>query len=131
MDKVTSSTGSIVPSQSAMTAQLDKHNRDAKAAGKATVESRHYSVDADIVPLGGESFTSGTTTNIDRGWDATTDGPENAIFLKEHLARPHVAFPLEEFERRFGRWGRRLHELSFGIDERAGADREDSIVVKQ
>jgi DNA polymerase-4 len=24
----------------------------------------------------------------------------------------------EELERRFGRWGRRLHELSFGIDER-------------
>jgi len=27
-------------------------------------------------------------------------------------------FPVEELERRFGRWGRRLHELSFGIDER-------------
>jgi DNA polymerase-4 len=26
--------------------------------------------------------------------------------------------PLEDLERRFGRWGRRLHELSFGIDER-------------
>jgi DNA polymerase-4 len=26
-------------------------------------------------------------------------------------------FPVEELERRFGRWGRRLHELSFGIDE--------------
>ena len=30
--------------------------------------------------------------------------------------RAHGAEPLE---RRFGRWGRRLHELSFGIDERA------------
>jgi DNA polymerase IV len=27
-------------------------------------------------------------------------------------------FAPEELERRFGRWGRRLHELSFGIDER-------------
>ena len=27
-------------------------------------------------------------------------------------------FPVEELERRFGRWGRRLHELAFGIDER-------------
>ena len=26
--------------------------------------------------------------------------------------------PVEDLERRFGRWGRRLHELSFGIDER-------------
>ncbi len=26
-------------------------------------------------------------------------------------------FALEELERRFGRWGRRLHELAFGIDE--------------
>jgi DNA polymerase-4 len=27
------------------------------------------------------------------------------------------ALPAEELEQRFGRWGRRLHELSFGIDE--------------
>ena len=27
-------------------------------------------------------------------------------------------YPPDELERRFGRWGRRLHELSFGIDER-------------
>jgi len=27
------------------------------------------------------------------------------------------AFSLEDLERRFGRWGRRLHELSFGIDD--------------
>jgi DNA polymerase-4 len=27
------------------------------------------------------------------------------------------AFPAQELEQRFGRWGRRLHELSFGIDE--------------
>jgi DNA polymerase-4 len=27
-------------------------------------------------------------------------------------------FPVEELERRFGRWGQRLHELSFGVDER-------------
>ncbi len=27
-------------------------------------------------------------------------------------------FPVEALERRFGRWGRRLHELAFGIDER-------------
>ena len=27
-------------------------------------------------------------------------------------------YPVEDLERRFGRWGRRLHELSFGIDER-------------
>jgi len=29
------------------------------------------------------------------------------------------ALPAEELEQRFGRWGRRLHELSFGIDEHA------------
>ena len=27
-------------------------------------------------------------------------------------------FAVDDLERRFGRWGRRLHELSFGIDER-------------
>jgi DNA polymerase-4 len=27
-------------------------------------------------------------------------------------------FAIDDLERRFGRWGRRLHELSFGIDER-------------
>src|SRR5687768_14980267 len=27
-------------------------------------------------------------------------------------------FAVDDMERRFGRWGRRLHELSFGIDER-------------
>jgi DNA polymerase-4 len=27
-------------------------------------------------------------------------------------------YPVDDLERRFGRWGRRLHELSFGIDER-------------
>jgi DNA polymerase-4 len=27
-------------------------------------------------------------------------------------------FPVETLERRFGRWGRRLHELAFGIDDR-------------
>jgi DNA polymerase-4 len=28
-------------------------------------------------------------------------------------------FPVDALEQRFGRWGRRLHELAFGIDERA------------
>jgi DNA polymerase-4 len=27
-------------------------------------------------------------------------------------------YPVSDLERRFGRWGRRLHELAFGIDER-------------
>jgi DNA polymerase-4 len=27
-------------------------------------------------------------------------------------------YPVDDLERRFGRWGRRLHELAFGIDER-------------
>ena len=38
-------------------------------------------------------------------------------------------FPVEELERRFGRWGRRLHELSFGIDERAVVSERPTLQV--
>ena len=37
--------------------------------------------------------------------------------------------PAIELERRFGRWGRRLHELSFGIDERAVVSERPTLQV--
>jgi DNA polymerase-4 len=36
-----------------------------------------------------------------------------------HVVADLRPFPAEVLEQRFGRWGRRLHELAFGIDERA------------
>ncbi|MGN6112984.1 MAG: DNA polymerase IV [Luteimonas sp.] len=36
-----------------------------------------------------------------------------------HVVADVRPFPVEALEQRFGRWGRRLHELAFGIDERA------------
>jgi len=38
-------------------------------------------------------------------------------------------FPVEVLERRFGRWGRRLHELAFGIDERAVVSERPTLQV--
>ena len=35
-----------------------------------------------------------------------------------HVVTDLRAYPVDDLERRFGRWGRRLHELAFGIDER-------------
>ena len=35
-----------------------------------------------------------------------------------HVVADLRSFPAEGLEQRFGRWGRRLHELTFGIDER-------------
>ena len=36
---------------------------------------------------------------------------------------------VEDLERRFGRWGRRLHELAFGIDERAVVSERPTLQV--
>src|SRR5690348_11441067 len=46
-----------------------------------------------------------------------------------HVVADLRPFPVEALEQRFGRWGRRLHELAFGIDERAVVSERPTLQV--
>ena len=46
-----------------------------------------------------------------------------------HVVADLRAFPPEALEQRFGRWGRRLHELAHGIDERAVVSERPTLQV--
>jgi DNA polymerase-4 len=46
-----------------------------------------------------------------------------------HVIADLRSFPAEGLEQRFGRWGRRLHELAFGIDERAVVSERPTLQV--
>ncbi len=77
----------------AMVDKLDAHNKDAEAKGQRPVESTHYAVDGDVIPMAGQAFTAGFMYVIDRG-PATSimQVPEWKAALADHGSHP-----LEEF----------------------------------
>jgi pimeloyl-ACP methyl ester carboxylesterase len=82
-----------------MVEKLDKHNEEAKEEGKDPIESQHYAVKGDLIPLAGEAFTSGFRTVIERGTDPMQDNPlEYGVKPVASLLQEHQSLPLDEFE---------------------------------
>jgi pimeloyl-ACP methyl ester carboxylesterase len=77
-----------------MVDKLDAHNREAEAKGTKPVESTHYAVNGDMVPMAGEAFTAGFLFVIDRGPDPIMDSPVNGIGV---ALGDHGAHPLQEY----------------------------------
>ncbi|MEO8551264.1 MAG: DUF4157 domain-containing protein, partial [Kofleriaceae bacterium] len=94
-------TGEVVSFQSPgipkdMTSRVEGYNAQQKDAGQPGLDSRHYHVQGDFVPMAGESFTPGTTTRFDRGSDIIQDNPSNFDW-KYKLIDDHTAYPTREF----------------------------------
>jgi pimeloyl-ACP methyl ester carboxylesterase len=80
-----------------MVGKLDAHNAKAKAEGRPEVESDHYQVAGDLVPLAGEAFTTGFLTHIERAFEPMHDSPVQMPFEKGSFAREHIIYPVDEF----------------------------------
>ncbi|NVB77111.1 MAG: DUF2974 domain-containing protein [Kofleriaceae bacterium] len=85
-----------------MVGKLDAYNRKTEQSGGTPVQSQHYSVEGDIVPLAGQAFTSGFITVIASGQHSLLDGlnPFNE----------HAAYPLEDLVKSGG--SPSVHELA-------------------
>lgn len=71
-----------------MVAKLDAYNRKAEKTGGRPVESTHYSVAGDIIPLAGQAFTSGFITVISSG--------KHSLLDELDPFNEHSSYPLEE-----------------------------------
>lgn len=71
-----------------MVAKLDAYNRKAEATGGKPVQSQHYSVEGDLIPLAGQAFTTGFITVISSG--------KHTLLDSLNPFNEHAAYPLED-----------------------------------
>jgi pimeloyl-ACP methyl ester carboxylesterase len=109
-----------------MVARLDAYNKTAEKTGGRPVESTHYSVAGDIIPLAGQAFTSGFITVISSGKQSLLDEldpfKEHSSYPLEEVVQNDSGYDVRsESERSPSRLSRGLHQFAEAL--RVGAGR--------